>query len=274
MYIVSELAFPSARFLRQNVLCFCLDEDAISLDGQSPPGPIIGNSFNSLPQQYDKHEGTIVLVQLYGGAWWRLMGIDPARFDVIKPLGDADCEGLEAVLEALRNLRGDYAGIAARLDRFFTGLLETAKPRGLAERVRAEIALDLGASVAEIADRIGCSERQAQRALRKTYGVSPSHLKRIFKLTKSRTQGRGLEIDWLHVPADVHYADQSHWIKEFRKLQGITPSEYSQHPLGRWLYYERGAQHPLAEDIDVFDQSPDWLAHNKAGSIEHDLALR
>ena len=273
MYIVSELAFPSARFLRQNVLCFCLDEDAITLDGTSPPGPILGNSFNSLPQQYDKHHGTIVLVQLYGGAWWRLMGIDPARFDAITPLGNTDCEGLEAVLEDLRNLRGNYAGIAARLDRFFTGLLETARPRGLAERVRAEIALDLDASIAEVAARIGCSERQAQRTLRKTYGVSPSRLKRIFRLTRSRNQGRGVEIDWSHVPPDVNYADQSHWIREFRKLNGITPSEYSQHPLGRWLYYERGAQEPLTDSIDVFVQSPAWLAHHKAGSIEHDLGL-
>ncbi|MBX7540159.1 helix-turn-helix domain-containing protein [Qipengyuania sphaerica] len=278
LYIVSEDAFPAGHFLRPNVLCFCLDRDAVLLDGQGIPGPILGNSFNSLPQTYEKRDGTIVLVQMFGGAWWRLFGIDPARFSRIEPLDDSDCQGLEQLLASLKAAGGDLVAISGLLDAFFLKLFEQASPRGLAERARAEIVADLDAPVGIIAGRIGVTERTLQRAVRKTFGVSPTRLKRIIRLFRSRDQGRGLDIDWLHVPGDLDFADQSHWIKEFRKLQGMTPSQYRAQPYGEWAYYDRGKSEPSfvstrSQMGAMRDFSDEWRDYFAAGASSLDLSL-
>ena len=270
-YIVTEFAFPSDRFLRPNVLCFLIGSDAVSIEGRAPPGKILGNSFASLPQEYEKRDGTVILVQFLGGAWSRLLGIDPAMFERIMPLDDAHCEGLEALHASLRKADGDYIRIAALLDSFLLARLETAAPRGLPERVRAEIGKDIDCSIAEIATSLGVSERTIQQSFRTRFGISPSRFKRYVRLVRSRDQGRGLKISWLNVPPELNYADQSHWIKEFKKLQGITPSEYTRLSMGDWHHHARGEAE--ARSIDDPHLREQWREYWLAGQADHDLAL-
>ena len=270
-YVVSETAFPPRRFLEKNVLCLCPDENVLSIDGLTQPGSVLGNSFNSLPQICQKHEGRMVLVHLYGGSWWRLFGLNPARFDTIKPLSDENIPGLEQLLKDLRGLRKGMAELGERLDAFLLPFFQSSKARGLAERARAEILKDLTISIAELADRTGYSQRHVQRAIRQTYGISPAHLKRVYRLLRSCNQGRIFEIDWLNVPAELQYADQSHWIKEFRKLNAMTPGEYSQGLAAQWSYYERGQSEPFSSEFDGWAHSSQWRAHLAAGHSKHDL---
>ena len=270
-YIVTEFAFTSERFLRPNVLCFLIGNDAVSIDGKPPPGKILGNSFASLPQEYEKRDGTVILVQFLGGAWSRLLGIDPAMFERIMPLGDEHCEGLEALHADLREADGDYIRIAAVLDSFLLMQLGTASPRGLPERVRAEIGKVIDCPIAEIAKSLGVSERTIQRSFRARFGVSPSRFKRYVRLLRSQDQGSGLKISWLNVPPELNYADQSHWIKEFKKLQGITPSEYTRLSMGDWHYHSRGEAE--ARSIDDPQLREQWREYWLAGQADHDLAL-
>ncbi len=273
MYIVSEEAFPAGPFLRPNVLCFCLDEDAVLLEGKPVPGPILGNSFITKSLHYEKRAGAIVIVQMLAGTWYRLFDIDPASFTTILALDDAHCPGLEALLHDLRAAQGDLDAIQGLLDAFLLTRLKTAHPRGLAERFRAELLEDLGQTVSDIAARLGVSERTLQRNVRKTFGVTPDHLRRINRLYRSLNQGRGLDIQWLDVSIDLAFVDQSHWIKEFRKLQGITPGEYRQLPIADWRYYRRGPQDRT--DPATYSPKPcaQWEEHFNAADPAFDLNL-
>ncbi|MXO86445.1 helix-turn-helix domain-containing protein [Altererythrobacter aurantiacus] len=274
MYIVSEDAYPAGRFLRPNVLCFCLDPDAVKIEGRPVPGLILGNSFNTLPQRYEKRSGTIVIVQMLSGAWFRLFDIDPARFTTITALDDDYCKGLETLFRQLSSARRDFVRISRLLDSFLLERLALSHPRGLAERFRAEVIEDLDQTIADIASKIGVTERTLQRAVRKVFGVSPARLRRIIRLYRSVDQGRGLEIEWLHVPADLQFADQSHWIKEFRKLQGMTPGEYRQQPLGSWRYYKRGIADPNDPASFGAEPSQEWEEHFASGAPALDLRFQ
>lgn len=273
LYIVHEDPFEPDYFLRKNVLGFCVDIEAVSIDGKPPPGPILGNSFNSPPQHYEKRRGALVLAQFLAGTWSRLLGVNPARFDRIHSLGDADCKGIERLYGKLGAASGNLGEVTRVLDAFFLEKLADAEPRGLPERIRAEILEDIDAPMARIAQAVRVSERTVQRVFRRRFGISPSHYKRIARLYKSLDQGRGLEIAWMGVPPDLRFADQSHWIREFRKLEGITPSQYKRRPTGRWTYHDRKGEILCVTEGLTFNLPREWLDHFHRGLASHDLSL-
>ncbi len=71
-------------------------------------------------------------------------------------------------------------------------------------------------SVADMARVAGVSPRQLQRTLRQTTGFAPHDLLKVLRLQRSFTQ-----------PDLDAYADQSHYIRSFRKATGYTPTEYA-----------------------------------------------
>ena len=71
-------------------------------------------------------------------------------------------------------------------------------------------------SVADMAGVAGVSPRQLQRTLRQTTGFAPHDLLKVLRLQRSFTQ-----------PDLDTYADQSHFIRSFRKATGYTPTGYA-----------------------------------------------
>jgi transcriptional regulator GlxA family with amidase domain len=79
-----------------------------------------------------------------------------------------------------------------------------------------------GASVADVARRVGLSERQLGRRFQERVGLSPKAFARVRRLQRA-----ALLMKQGVAPADVAtavgYADQPHFTREAGALAGITP---------------------------------------------------
>lgn len=85
----------------------------------------------------------------------------------------------------------------------------------ITEKILTE--LDNIHSVADMANIAGVSSRQLQRTLKQSTGFAPHDLLKVLRLQRSYAQ-----------PDLSVYADQSHFIRSFRKATGYTPTKYAE----------------------------------------------
>jgi AraC-like DNA-binding protein len=83
-------------------------------------------------------------------------------------------------------------------------------------------------SLRAMSARLGRSTRWVQRTFRETVGLSPKMLSRIRRVQRAM----GLATSdpartWASIAADVGYFDQSHLVRDFRAIVGVTPSAFS-----------------------------------------------
>ena len=89
------------------------------------------------------------------------------------------------------------------------------------------------ASVDELAERIGVNRRTLERLCARSFGFSPKQLlcrqRFLRSLARFMLDGRRSWSDAL----DERYYDQAHFVRDFRNVMGITPSEYAEmdHPI-------------------------------------------
>jgi AraC-like DNA-binding protein len=88
-------------------------------------------------------------------------------------------------------------------------------------------------SVETLASRSGLSIRALQRLFKDYVGASPKWVIRRFRLHELLERFHsGEAVDGAGLALDLGYADQAHLINDFRKLAGLTPSEYRRRGLG------------------------------------------
>jgi len=90
--------------------------------------------------------------------------------------------------------------------------------------------------VADVARRAGWGRRQLERAFRAGVGVTPKTLSRVIRFQNLlRVAGRASGASWADLAARCGYADQSHLVRDFRELAGVTPAsrEAASGELGR-----------------------------------------
>jgi AraC-like DNA-binding protein len=99
----------------------------------------------------------------------------------------------------------------------------------LAGHIVARIAGDRGLTrVDHLAAQFDVSARALQRLFSEYVGASPKRVilcHRLFEAT-DRVAREG-EFDWADVALDLGFADQAHFIREFKKLVGRSPAEYA-----------------------------------------------
>jgi AraC-like DNA-binding protein len=89
------------------------------------------------------------------------------------------------------------------------------------------LAVDPGATVAEIAGRHAVSTRTLQRLFRRHVGVGPKWVLRRYRLQEAAEQlAAGERSDWTRLALDLGYFDHAHFIRDFRAVVGRSPSEY------------------------------------------------
>jgi len=127
------------------------------------------------------------------------------------PSDDARCVAIEAWLLSRRvSVHPYFATVRVALDLLRAG--------------------PLGVSVAEACERLGLSNRHLVKQFRTTVGLPPKSMARIERLQGVIRACRGEhEVDWSRLAASFGYADQSHLIREFRRLSGTTPAAFLRH---------------------------------------------
>jgi AraC-like DNA-binding protein len=105
-------------------------------------------------------------------------------------------------------------------------------PDPAAERVERIVAWMLGSPagtrVSEAAREHGCSTRELQRQFSRYLGVGPKWVLQRCRLHEAAERiaagGRG---HWAQVAADLGYADQAHFIRDFHAVVGCSPQAYA-----------------------------------------------
>lgn len=132
----------------------------------------------------------------------------------------------------------DPAAEAARIDAHLLAELDRRPiPEDEARIASAHAALldEDVASVGELADRLGLSSRSLERLSLKAFGFSPKLLLRRQRFMRSLAQFMlDPSLTWIST-IDCQYVDQAHFVRDFRRFMGMSPSEYAalDHPVLR-----------------------------------------
>lgn len=147
--------------------------------------------------------------------------------------------GVDDISPPLRRALEEVDGDAAALDDTALAiqrvLLRWLEPARIDERVRyAAEAIDRTRgriSVDRLADVTGMTRRHLERRFLTTIGVSPKRLARIARFqhalqTLQASVEQGESSSGVTTAAECGYADQSHFIRDFRLLAGCSPTEH------------------------------------------------
>lgn len=99
----------------------------------------------------------------------------------------------------------------------------------LAGRVAARIADDRNITrVDQLVREFDTSLRQLQRLFSEYVGVSPKWVIQRYRLLDAAERvALGRIVDWADLALDLGYADQAHFIRDFKKLVGRSPASYA-----------------------------------------------
>lgn len=97
-----------------------------------------------------------------------------------------------------------------------------------------------GARIQDVARRVGLSQRRLIQVFAAEVGLTPKLYCRVRRFQKARDLVRHAEApDWARVAVDCGYFDQSHLIRDFQALAGLSPVNYLRESSG-----ERGRVMP------------------------------
>jgi AraC-like DNA-binding protein len=83
-----------------------------------------------------------------------------------------------------------------------------------------------GVGVREVAASLGVGERRLERVFDRCVGLTPKGLARVARFAQAvRRIEQGTD-SWTEVAFGAGYADQAHFIREFRSLAGLTPTAF------------------------------------------------
>jgi AraC-like DNA-binding protein len=101
----------------------------------------------------------------------------------------------------------------------------------LAGRVAARIADDRRiARVDQLVGEFQTSVRQLQRLFKEYVGISPKWVIQRYRLLEGAERVPTREpLNWAELALDLGYADQAHFIRDFKRFIGRSPAEYARH---------------------------------------------
>ena len=152
-----------------------------------------------------------------------LFDIDPvALVDSFVPISLP--EGLLAELEAAPN----WDAMVAPMDRWLLDLSKGKRNDDPVARQASRLRLAYGnLPIQELADAAGLSLRHFQRRFRKLTGLNPKHYARICRIGHAvHRKELEPETHWTALAHESGYADQSHFIRDFKALTGTLPRDF------------------------------------------------
>src|SRR5262245_62077866 len=98
----------------------------------------------------------------------------------------------------------------------------------LAGRVAARIAGDRSLTrVDQLATAFHTTVRQLQRLFSEYVGVSPKWVIQRYRLLEAVERVAASPVDWADLALELGYADQAHFIRDFKRLVGRSPADYA-----------------------------------------------
>ena len=146
------------------------------------------------------------------------------------PLGEVFDVDVRALEERLLGA-ADEVSMALELEALLRA--QGALPDDNVELVREVIAeITADSTITKVA-QLGRQPRALQRLFRRYVGVSPKWVIRRSRLqSAAEALGASAEVDLVELAAQLGYADQAHFVRDFRTLVGTTPGAYVRRNLG------------------------------------------
>jgi AraC-like DNA-binding protein len=175
-----------------------------------------------------RQQSSMVGVHLKPGGVWRLLGV-PASELTDAHIEWSDLVGADAsrLIETLLDTRDPQD----RLRRLDHALLQHS---GRHNHPAVTWAADQfsrypeSARVTELADEAGLSLRRFNELFTREVGINPKSFVRIrrFQTALAHMQA-GRITDWTSLAVESGYADQAHFIRDFKEFTGLTPTTYA-----------------------------------------------
>jgi AraC-like DNA-binding protein len=170
------------------------------------------------------------------GVKFRSGGFRPfVDFDVVELTGEVrsietvfGADGA-ALTRAIEEAEDEHAAIA-RYEAFLRERLPAPDPKvALIDAIAAAILADPGLTrVDDLAARHAMSVRSLQRLFRGYVGVTPKWLLKRYRLHEAADRmAAGQVEDWAELALELGYADQAHFINDFRAVVGRPPGDYA-----------------------------------------------
>jgi AraC-like DNA-binding protein len=124
----------------------------------------------------------------------------------------------------------DIDAMASAAERLLLAHLPAIDPEAvMVGELVAKVATDRSlASVEALVTLSGLGKRQLQRLFNEYVGVSPKWVINRYRLHEAMAQLQsGQPVIWTELALALGYFDQSHFIRDFRRLLGRTPAEYA-----------------------------------------------
>lgn len=142
--------------------------------------------------------------------------------------GDPAFAAFCPLAEALAECEGGFAAELAVIEEHMAGLVD--RPVRNADQIASLNAALVDpeiATVAELAERIDMNVRSLERLSRRAFGFTPKLLLRRQRFLRSLAQFMlDPSLNWLST-LDHHYHDQAHFVRDFKRFMGMSPSAYA-----------------------------------------------
>ena len=208
----------------------CSLENVVGPEAAAAPATLFGPTGRSL-RITGPAGGEILGVGLLPMGWAMLVQQPAHQFaNRFVPLADLMGARVPRLLQAFRNAPSDDARFA-RLDRLLLRLLARApQPDPHIGPIHKALMSGEIETVAGFADALGLTERTLQRLTPRLFGFAPKPLlrrQRFLRTLDRVVHNPGRPLTTL---LDMGYADQPHFVREFRAFMALSPSAYFTEP--------------------------------------------
>ena len=130
--------------------------------------------------------------------------------------------------EALAQSSGGFTEELAIIEAHMAALKPAECPQAEAiTRINAALVDPEIASVGVLADRVGMNVRSLERLTKRAFGFTPKLLLRRQRFLRSLAQFMlDPSLKWLST-LDYQYHDQAHFVRDFKRFMGMSPSAYA-----------------------------------------------
>lgn len=151
------------------------------------------------------------------------VGASPSAFYNLEISGyDIGDPGLNETARRIFESVNGYEALAVLEQWLITKINPTLNIRRVGESI-ARIMRDTSISVNRLADCACLTRKQYDRIFREQVGMNPKEYCCIVRFQKALWHLHEGSRNYAAIAADCGYADQSHFIREFRRLSGFTP---------------------------------------------------
>jgi len=216
----------------------------------------------------DKDEGEVVMIRMRAGAFYRLFGLNGVEHGGKVIAANPDRYPiLFGILNALNQASNSLAGRVAVLDKWLIPAAERAKPPGLGEKFRFVANWTKGnICVGEAAEKLGVSVRTLERECRRRFALTPKRILRGLRIFHAIAPANSYDgpVRWDSLDPTAQYSDQSHFLREHRKLSGLSPTElhrFSDRRDDQLIFHSRAGHQKSGETIAAEYEKNDRYSH-------------